>query len=53
MSLQSVHDECRIDLSELSGYPLEVEMESMDHGRRLKNRGTEVRAERVWVFRAL
>eukprot|EP00903_Cladosiphon_okamuranus_P015919 g14704.t1 len=41
VSLQSVNDECRVDLSELSREPLEVEMSSMDNGRRLKNRGGE------------
>eukprot|EP00752_Nemacystus_decipiens_P005431 g4922.t1 len=41
VSLQSVNDECRVDLSELSREPLEVEMEGMDNGRRLKNRGGE------------
>lgn len=45
VSLQSVDDDCRIDLSELSSEPLEVEMESMDDGRRLKNKGGEVRVK--------
>lgn len=46
VSLQSVDESCRIDLSELSRMPLEVEMESMDNGRKLGNRGGEVRAWR-------
>lgn len=49
MSLQSVDDECRVDLSELSREPLEVDMASMDNGRKLKNRGDEVRVDMVPV----
>eukprot|EP00752_Nemacystus_decipiens_P005430 g4921.t1 len=50
VSLRSVKEDCRIDLSELSRMPLEVEMESMDNGRRLKNRGGEelVGGEGTW-----
>lgn len=47
MKLKSVGGECRVDLSELSRDPLEVDMESMDNGRRLKNRGGEVRVDTV------
>lgn len=43
VGLQSVEDECLVDLAELSREPLEVEMASMDNGRRLKNHGGEVR----------
>lgn len=43
VGLQSVEDECLVDLAELSREPLEVEMASMDNGRRLKNHGEEVR----------
>lgn len=52
VGLQSVNDECRVDLSELSREPLEVEMQSMDEGRRLKNKGREVResmASGCWI----
>lgn len=45
VGLQRVDGECRIDLSELSQMPLEVDMNDMDHGRTLKNRGGEVRLE--------
>ena len=38
------HD-CRIDVSELSREPLEVEMEGMDYARNHKNKRGEVRVE--------
>lgn len=43
VGLQNVEDECLVDLAELSREPLEVDMASMDDGRRLKNQGGEVR----------
>lgn len=43
ISLRNVNESCRIDLSELSHMPLEVEMASMDEGRGMKNRGGQVR----------
>lgn len=45
VSLKRVDDECRVDLSELSRDPLEVDMGSMDNGRRLRNKGEKVRAK--------
>ncbi|CAM9511171.1 unnamed protein product, partial [Hapterophycus canaliculatus] len=41
IGLRSVQHDCRVDLSELSHEPLEVTMEAMDNGRRLKNMGGE------------
>ncbi|CAM9720781.1 unnamed protein product [Pylaiella littoralis] len=41
ISLKSVDASCRIDLSELSRMPLEVEMDDMDRGRTQKNTGEE------------
>lgn len=43
IGLKSIRGDCRIDLSELSQMPLEVEMDDMDRGRTMKNRGGEVR----------
>ena len=50
VGLRRVDDDCRIDLSELSSEPLEVEMENMDDVRRLKNRGGQVRVQMVGLF---
>lgn len=49
VSLESVDESCPIDLSELSRMPLEVEKESMDTARRLRNDGGEVRVKRSGV----
>lgn len=50
MGLKSVNDECRIDLRELSGDPLEVGIRDMDNGRRQMNGNAEVRTKRVPGF---
>lgn len=49
VSLQSVDDECRVHLGELSQEPLEVDLASMDEGRRLKNTEEEVRGKGIGV----
>lgn len=47
ISLKSVDASCRIDLSELSRMPLEVEMDDMNRGRTQKNTGEEVASRKL------
>ena len=47
INLKSVSHDCRIDLSELSGDLLEIEMDGMDYARNLKNAGGKVRVAGV------